>query len=99
MFQALTYATFLAHLLRSKSGKQWWDICRDGLKNIPVADELHLDVITLMPKGDSQEGSLTDIALPELNTTFHLHTLYYKKDKDGNPLEFSGTLLESMNSK
>lgn len=29
MFQALIYATFIAHLLRSKSGKLWWYLMKD----------------------------------------------------------------------
>ena len=97
MTQALTYATFVAYLLRSESGKDWWNIFRNNSqteKNVP--QHLDLDVVTLMPEGTSKEGDLTDITIPEVNATLHLYTLYYKRDKDGNPDSFSGTLTEAI---
>lgn len=97
MTQALTYATFVAYLLRSESGKDWWNLFRNNNqteKNVP--QHLHLDVITLMPEGTSEEGDLNPIPIPEANATLHLYTLYYKRDKDGNPDSFSGTLIKDM---
>ena len=97
MTQALTYATFVAYLLRSESGKDWWNIFRNNSKtekNVPL--HLDLDVVTLMPEGTSEEGDLANIEIEELNVTLHLYTLYYKRDKDGNPDSFSGTLTEAI---
>lgn len=97
MTQALTYATFVAYLLRSENGRDWWNIFRENIKDEKdVPEEIELDVVTLMPEGTSEEGNLSDIPIPEVNATLHLYTLYYKKDKDGNPESFSGTLIKDM---
>lgn len=95
--QALTYATFVAYLLRSESGRDWWNIFRNNNKTEKsVPQHLHLDVVTLMPEGTSEEGDLANIEIEELNVTLHLYTLYYKRDKDGNPDSFSGTLTKAI---
>lgn len=105
MFQALIYATFMAHLFRSKSGKYWWYLMKnnpskdDMLKDINVPDHIDLDVITLMPEGSSGEGDLSNLELEDLNVTLHLYTLYYKTDKKGNPCGFVGTLVNELNKK
>lgn len=91
MFQALTYATFIAHLLRSKSGSEWWTIFNFS-KDIPQEETIELDVVTLMPEGNSTEGCLDSIDIEPLNVRLNLHTLYYAKDANGNPCSFSGTL-------
>ena len=116
MYQALIYATFIAHLLRSRSGKLWWYIFknypsdRDKLKDVTdfsdftkiynllddVPEQLHLDVVTLMPEGHSEEGELDDLTIDELNVKLHLYTLYYKADSKGNPCEFLGTLVDEL---
>ena len=77
MTQAITYATFVAYLLRSESGKDWYNIFRENFeieKDVP--EELILDVVTLMPEGTSEEGDLTDIRISD-NATLQLYTLYY----------------------
>lgn len=97
MTQALAYATFVAFLLRSECGKDWYNIFRENFeieKDVP--EKLDLYVATLMPEGTSEEGDLADIEIEELNVTLHLYTLYYKRDKDGNPDLFSGTLTEAI---
>ena len=98
MFQALIYATFLAKLLRSKSGKDWYNILRPlNSKETDVPQELVIDVVTLMPSGNSKEGDLKPIEIPELHVTLCPHTLYYTKDQYGNPKDFFGTLSEALN--
>lgn len=99
MFQALTYATFLAYLFRSKSGNIWWNLMRPesskDKKSVP--EHLNIDVVTIMPKeGGSEEGDLLPIDIPALSTTFYLYTLYYDVDRDGNPCNFSGTLTKDI---
>lgn len=101
MKQALIYATFIARLLRSKSGDTWWNIFRGQEKNFEepkqVPKDLHLDVVTLMPKGNSNEGSLASIEVEQLpNTTFHLYTLYYDVNSEGNPNVLEGTFCEAL---
>ena len=102
MFQALIYATFMAHLFRSKSGKYWWRLMKnnpikdDVLNGINVPDHIDLDVVTLMPEGSSGEGDLSELELEDLDVTLHLYTLYYKTDEKGNPCEFAGTLVDEL---
>ena len=97
MFQALIYATFLAKLLRSKSGKDWYNILRPlNSKETDVPQELVIDVVTLMPSGNSKEGELKPIEIPDLHVTLCPYTLYYTKDQDGNPKDFDGTLSEAI---
>lgn len=97
MTQALIYATCIAYLLRSESGKDWYNIFRENFKDEKdVPEKIELDVVTLMPEGTSEEGDLANIEIEELDVTLHLYTLYYKSDKDGNPESFSGTLIKDM---
>lgn len=93
MFQALTYATFIAHLLRSKSASKWWTLF--GFSG-SVPSHINLDVVTLMPKGDSPEGEKNAITIEPLNVTLNPMTLYYEIDSEHNLLGFSGTLIESV---
>ena len=97
MHQALIYATFLAKLLRSKSGKYWYNILRPlNSKETDVPQELVIDVVTLMPSGNSKEGDLKPIEIPELNVTLCPYTLYYTIDQYGNPDKFAGTLRDEL---
>lgn len=92
MEQALTYATFIARLLRSKSGRKWWNFFMNRDSDVTDVDQyLNIDVVTIMPKGDTEEFT-GDISLPELSTDFHCHSLYYdKSDYDNEIFSFSGT--------
>lgn len=99
MFQALTYSTFIAHLLRSSSGIKWWNIFREDYSTSQVKSfnsnrPIELDVITLMPVGESTEGELDPIVLESLNVRLNLYTLFYNKDSNGNPSSFVGSLLD-----
>ena len=97
MEQALTYATFIARLLRSKSGQKWWNFFMNRDNDIgAVPSWLDIFVVTIMPKGDTEE--FTDpIKLPELSTTFHCHSLYYDDIKfQKGEFEFSGTFCNKQ---
>lgn len=97
MHQALIYATFLAKLFRSERGKDWYNILRPlNSKETDVPQELVIDVVTLMPYGNSKEGDLKPIEIPELHVTLCPYTLYYTKDQYGNPKDFFGTLSEAI---
>ncbi|MBR3449278.1 MAG: hypothetical protein IKH24_00385 [Bacteroidales bacterium] len=93
MAQALAYATFVAHLLRSKTGDKWWHLFKFS-SNMP--EVIKLDVVSLMPKGESEEGSLNPIFLSQLGVILTPHTLYYEADDKGRILSFSGTLLDHV---
>lgn len=100
--QAIEYATFLAHLLCSKRGDDWWNNFRDRDKQknqLSVPPELHIDAISLMPEGDSEEGDLkTVLEVKGLGKKIYIHpySLYFKKDNDGNPIGFYGTLIDEI---
>jgi hypothetical protein len=93
MEQALTYATFIAKLLRSKSGQKWWDFFmnRDSTSN-PIPNPLEIDVVTIMPVGSTAEFVDEIIPVPSHNTFFHCHSLYYDKEEFAKgKFVFSGT--------
>ena len=98
MHQAITYATFMAFLFRSESGKKWWNILRpEAYSEKSVPEHIDLDVVTIMPnEGASRESEMDDIEVEDKNTTLHLYTLYYKTDNEGNPISFSGSLTEAI---
>lgn len=93
MLQALSYATFLACLLRCECGEMWWGIF-DRHSKLP--ETLHIDAVTLMPEGKSPIGDLAPITIEELGVTIHPHTLFYKADSNGNPIQIVGTLKETL---
>ena len=103
MSQAVTYAVFIAYLLRSKSGQHWWDFFmgrslkatkeKDGTTRNEVPKSLDIDVVTIMPQGTSEEFCDVDILLDELDTTLHCHSLYYDGEvfQKDETFIFSGT--------
>ncbi len=96
MFQALAYATFVACLLRSGKGKEWWQILRNSKIEADVPEDLHLDVVTLMPKGASEEGSLEEIKIDKF-VTLHPYTLYYELSQNKAEIkDFTGTLKDDL---
>ncbi len=94
--QAIAYATFLAYLLKDeKCGNAWWNIFGKGGR---VPANLHIDAVTLMPEYDKPgEGDMSLLKIPDLRVTLHPYALYYKEDKDGNPIGFSGKLNDEIN--
>ena len=103
MSQAVTYAVFIAYLLRSKSGQHWWNFFmersltetkgKDVTTRNKVPKPLHIDVVTIMPQGTTEEFCDVDIPLDELDTTLHCHSLYYDKEvfQKDETFIFSGT--------
>ena len=94
MKQAITYAVFIAKLLRSKSGQKWWDFImgRDTTSS-QVPKALDIDVVTIMPsKPKTEEFVNKKIQISEVNATFHCHSLYYDNNEFKNGrFVFSGT--------
>lgn len=96
MSQALSYATFFAHLLcpQSKSREKWFKILGFNYTNLP--EKIDIDVVTLMPSGDSTESKLGDVTVKDCAATLHTYTLYYKVDANGDSCELEGTLLDAL---
>lgn len=98
MAQAVVYATFIAHLLRSESGNKWYKLL-GFMGDVPV--ELIVDVSIVMPlpqTGQCEDFSKERIEVLE-NTYLELYSLYFRNQS--NPLgdisyEFEGTLMDEM---
>ncbi len=90
--QALKYATFIACLLRSESGAKWYGLFgKDG----PVPDNLKIDVVSVMPKGNSdiiKDGE--QITIDDLNVTLCLYSMFF--EPEGENLNFDGTLAKVL---
>lgn len=100
MWQALAYATFIAYLLRSKSGTFWWEKVF-GFKSGSLSDDKPLEIIvaTIMPKSEEpgyKEGELEEISIDELNIKLIPQTLYFEKDENGCPASFCGTFKDNL---
>ena len=81
MKQAISYAVFLANLLRSGSGQNWWDfIMNRETKSKPIPKDLNIDVVTVMPEGRTKEFCDKKIYIRELATTLNCHSLYFNQD-------------------
>jgi len=98
MQQAVAYAVFIAHLLRSNSGDKWYNIFGFNKKNPEkgVPRDLTLIAAVVMP----DDGVTPDfkeyppLELNELNTTIMLRSLYFDPKTSGKPggFKFSGSL-------
>lgn len=98
MKQAVAYATFIANLLRSESGNNWYKLF--GFSgNVPGI--LIIDVSTVMPYPEKEvpvDFNNERIQISD-NTFIELYSLYFKeksKIKDGYNYEFTGSLKEGM---
>jgi hypothetical protein len=99
MEQALSYATFVAKLLRSKSGQLWWDFFM-GRESVSrqIPSNLNIDVITIMPTGETEEFANIIFDVPQLATKFHCHSLYYDNEAfAGGKFIFSGSFPKHLN--
>ncbi|MCB4791074.1 MAG: tetratricopeptide repeat protein [Elusimicrobia bacterium] len=78
--QGLAYATFISKLLRSKSGKKWWNIFGFSGK---VRKDLKLLVACVMPISEYKERnneSFKGIKIVHEGCTFELHYIYFKEE-------------------
>lgn len=105
MCQAVTYAVFIANLLRSASGQHWWDFLMGRHSGVSkeIPEHVDLEVVTIMPEpeGDINEGNTIDnttLQLERLNITLHCCALYYDKKvfELDETFEFSGTFLNHV---
>lgn len=100
MLQAVTYATFIAKLLQSKSRQGWWDFFR-GKLDYPVSIPMNIDieVVTIMPSGMTDQADRIDLSVesgkenvPDIE--LHCHSLYYDQQPyNEGKFEFSGSFI------
>jgi len=94
MGQAVAYATFIARLLRSKSGNEWYNIF--GFKgNVPK--KIVISVAVVMPYNEVRNENfetIEEIKVSE-NTYLKLYSLYFKEDENGLR-SFVGSLKDDM---
>lgn len=97
MWQALAYATFIAYLLRSKSGTFWWEKVFGFKEGSLLKDEtVEIIVATIMPGQEgTEEGELDKIPVDGLKVNLIPRTLYFNK-KNGNLTSFYGTLKDNL---
>jgi hypothetical protein len=99
MEQAIAYATFIARLLRSDSGKEWYKIF-GFTKDIPA--ELTIDVAIVMPYDENRKERFETeenepIIVPiDDNTSLKLYSLYFERNENGDLKEFVGSLKDDM---
>lgn len=101
MSQAVTYAVFIARLLRSKSGQHWWNFFMERTKakdGAMIPKVLDIDVVTIMPNGATKEYCDVKIPLKGLDTTLNCHSLYYdsKAFEKNETFIFSGTYSNQL---
>ncbi|MBD5170724.1 MAG: hypothetical protein HDT07_01770 [Bacteroidales bacterium] len=100
MSQAVTYATFIACLLEQNPDFMEF-FMGHAFKhdNLPsTLDKYDIEVITIMPAGDSTEFVNEVVEIPGTQFKLHCHSLYYDKSKfdKSNLFDFTGTLLEEI---
>ena len=99
MNQAIAYATFIARLLRSQSGKQWFKIFRPkDAEVVPVPKTLTIGAVVVMPfckERNENFENFEKIKVAE-NTFLKLYSLYYQLNEDGSVKEFTGSLVDDI---
>jgi hypothetical protein len=89
MKQAVAYATFIAQLLRSKSGNEWYRLF--GF-NSNVPENLTIDVAIVMPADTIRNEKFGEELEVCSNTTLKLYSLYFEKDS----YDFTGSLKDNL---
>ena len=74
--QALTYATFIRELLKSRSGEQWWKLFGFNRKR---PDSLALGVACVMPSNQNDDTSFGGMKIEAEKDVFSLHYLYFEE--------------------
>lgn len=100
MSQAITYATFIALLLHKQP--DWMEFfmghkTKRG-RNPYSLDIFDIEVITVMPRGDSEVFENKQLEIPGTNYRLHCHSLYYDDNvfTTTHNFDFSGTLLDKI---
>lgn len=98
ILQAIAYATFLARLLRTEHGNDWYKIM--GFSG-DVPKELILDVVCVMPYKEDLPPVLFENKRYKAckDTYIELHTLFFKEENGPlslNRFSFNGSLKDSL---
>ena len=100
MSQAITYATFVAKLLTELP--DWMEFFMGHKtklnRNSKCLDKYDIEVITIMPEGNTEMFQDKILEIPGTDFKLHCHSLYYDPQKylETRNFEFSGTLLYEM---
>lgn len=98
--QAIAYATFIGKLLKTKEANNasWWKLFGFS-RDIP--DHMDIDVVTVMPPSNTcnkTERHEAVVALPGIDVSLHLHSIYFEADSTGEIQSISGSLKENIES-
>lgn len=99
MSQAIMYATFIARLLTKQP--EWMEFfMHESILNRQSVclDETDIEVITIMPEGETDVFQNESIGVTGTKFTLHCHSLYYDKKEfeDTRHFKFSGTFLNEI---
>lgn len=100
MSQAITYATFIAQLLKEEP--KWMEFFmghRSEIGRTPSSlDKFDIEVVTIMPEGDTETFEDQVLEVPDTGYKLHCHSLYYNKKKfeETHCFDFSGTFLKEI---
>ena len=100
MSQAITYATFIAQLLKEEP--KWMEFFmghRSEIGRTPSSlDKFDIEVVTIMPEGNTETFENQVLEVPGTKYKLHCHGLYYNKKEfeETHCFDFSGTFLKEL---
>ena len=100
MSQAITYATFVAKLLTEQP--DWMEFFMGHKtklgRNSSSLDTYDIEVVTIMPEGNTETFQDEILNIPGTNFKLHCHSLYYNRQKflETHDFEFSGTFIDEI---
>lgn len=98
MSQAIIYATFIAQLI--EHNPEWLEIFaeHEEKKDSTALDSKNIEVVTVMPKGNTETFENQILNIPGTNIKLHCHSLYYDPNEfeNHNKFVFSGTLIDEI---
>lgn len=76
--QAIKYAVFVLHLLRSKSGEKWWSLFGFNHK---LSEHITINATCIMPKGECNEVPFAKKTINLNGDMIELHYVFFSADK------------------
>ena len=98
MSQAIIYATFIAKLLECQPDWMEFFAGHREKRGRHRIDPSNIEVVTIMPKGGTEEFVNETLNVPGTHFTLHCHSLYYDDYQFNNnqSFDFSGTFLTEI---
>lgn len=100
MSQAVSYATFIVKLLSTQPDWMEFFMGHKTLRNriSRSLDTFDIDVVTIMPEGDTETFQNEILEIPGTQFNLHCHSLFYNQQKflENRVLEFTGTLFKEI---